>query len=96
MLFLYKTNVLFFYIYSLSLTPQTAVLGDYAVLDNPLVTFSPGSPSTQTRNITIIDDNAVENLEIFEVRLQPQSGNVQIAPVSTAVISIIDNDGKQI
>ena len=76
------------------LSPQTAVLGDYVELDVPVVTFFPGSPTTQMRNITIIDDNAVETIETFLVRLEAVSDNVQITPISSAVITITDNDGE--
>ena len=78
----------------MSLSPATALLGDYQELDIPVVTFSPGSPTTQRRNISIVDDNAVENLEVFTVRLAADADNVQIAPLSSAVISVTDNDSK--
>ena len=73
---------------------QSASSSDYLVLNNPLVTFSPGSPTTQRRNITIVDDDIVENLEFFTVRLQAVSDNVLISPSASAVISITDNDGE--
>ena len=77
----------------MSLSPDSAVLGDYEALDNPFVVFSPGSQATQRRNITIVDDNFVENPEIFRVALQAVSDNVRI-PTSTASILISDNDGE--
>lgn len=76
------------------LSSNTAALGDYLTLDNPTVVFSPGSQTTERRNITIVDDDVVENFETFRVNLQAVSNNVQITPTSTALISISDNDGK--
>lgn len=78
----------------MSLSPDSAVLGDYEALDNPFVVFSPGSQATQRRNITIVDDNVVENPEIFRVALQAVGDNVRISPTSTASILISDNDGE--
>lgn len=80
--------------FRLVLLPLTASSSDYADLDDPIVTFSPGSPTTQRRNITIVDDGVVENLEFMNVRLDAVSNNVQITPTSSASISITDNDGE--
>ena len=76
------------------LSPNTAALGDYLTLENPIVVFSPGSQTTERRNITIVDDDIVENFETFRVNLEAVSNNVLISPTSTALISIFDNDGK--
>ena len=76
------------------LSPQTAVLGDYAELDDSLVTFNSGLPTTQWRNITIVDDDVVESLESFSINLEAVSKNVQIKPNSSAIIFITDNDGE--
>ncbi|XP_028399458.1 uncharacterized protein LOC114522881 [Dendronephthya gigantea] len=76
----------------LTLSPQSAVLGDYAGLVDPVITFSPSSPTTQRRNITIVNDDAVENLEFFRVDLEAVGDNVKITPISSATVTITDND----
>lgn len=86
--------MLYIYFYSLLLSPQTAILGDYVELDDSLVTFNSGLPTTQWRNITIVDDDVVESLESFSINLEAVSKNVQIKPNSSAIISITDNDGE--
>lgn len=72
------------------------MLGDYGELDDDIVTFIPGSTTTQRRNITIVDDHVVEALQFFRVRLEAVSSNVQITPTGSATITITDNDGELI
>ena len=79
---------------SLSLSPNTAVSTDYQSLVNSLVSFIPGGATTQIRNITIVDDAIVENLEIFTVTATAVTSNVDIDPTTSATILIQDNDGK--
>ena len=49
-------------------------------------------------NVTIVDDNVIENMESFQLLLSiPNdltSKGVQVGPNSAATVTIMDNDGE--
>ena len=59
---------------------------------NGTITFSPAILQ-QIINITIIDDESVEDIEMFIVHLSGAPTNVILSP-SQASVAIIDNDGR--
>lgn len=63
---------------------------DFADIAGTL-TFNPGV-SSQSFTIPIIDDTEIENTEAFSVTLNGLSSNAILSGVSTAQITIIDND----
>lgn len=70
----------------------TAVVGDYNPVDT-VVTFLPGT-SLRTVEIGIIDDNRVEEAELFSVRLSSSDSNVIVGPQNQSHVIILDNDGN--
>ena len=63
--------------------------------------FELNFPAGETRadfNVTILDDNVVENTESFQLLLSiPNnltSKGVQVGPNSAATVTIMDNDGE--
>ena len=57
---------------------------------NTQFTFSPTISQTCT-NVTVYDDNEVEDTEVFEVSLSSSFDDVIFLP-STAIVVIVDND----
>ena len=63
---------------------------DYEVLQANLV-FEPAT-TQQCRNISIVDDTALESDEVFSVNLTTVDLSVVLRP-NTSTVVIIDNDG---
>ena len=56
-----------------------------------MVTFEAGVTQT-TVSVPIIDDNVVENNEMFTTSLSSTEANVMISE-GTATVTVLDNDG---
>ena len=49
--------------------------------------------TTQSVNVTIFDDNIVEDFEFINLRLSAENPNIVIDQQNVATIDISDNDG---
>ena len=90
-LIFHKRIILTVFDFSVALTPGTAVLGDYTLVDNGGVTFNPGETEKQIR-VFISDDEIVESVEQFQATLSAGAKANVVTP-SEAQIFIQDNDG---
>ena len=86
-----KRILLTFLVFSVALTPGTAVLGDYTLVGNGGVTFNPGETEKRIR-VFISDDEIVESLEQFQATLSAGAKATVVTP-SEAQVFIQDNDG---
>ena len=69
---------------------------DYEVV-NKYFTFGPGGDSVQCLNISIIDDEQLENTEIFTLLLSTSEDyNSLVLIDKSATVSILDNDKQTI
>ena len=73
--------------------PHVTAPHDYTALTGLEVTFSP-SDTSKTVSVFIIDDSAVEEVEMFLVSVHAEEKAIDINS-NTASIYIINNDGKQ-
>ena len=62
---------------------------------NVMVTFAP-SVSEQFVSVSVVNDDIVENNEMFTATLTTTGSLVTIGPSNTATATIIDNDGKSL
>ena len=65
---------------------------DYTSVESVLM-FSPGMNESYTTVILIVDDSVLENDEAFNVMLSTSDSDVSL-DLASAIITIIDNDGK--
>ena len=65
---------------------------DYTSVESVLM-FSPGMNESYTTVILIVDDSVLENDEAFNVMLSTSDSDVSL-DLTSAIITIIDNDGK--
>lgn len=68
-------------------------------LSNEAVTYYPGDmPGSAMRcvNITIIDEDIVENDEIFNVMLSSSDPSVEISMMSSQATATINNDDRKL
>ena len=68
---------------------------DFIRQSNVMVTFAP-SGSEQFVGVSVVNDNIVENNEMFTATLTTTGSLVTIGPNNTATATIIDNDGKSL
>ena len=68
---------------------------DFIGQSNVTVTFAP-SDSEQFVGVSVVNDNIVENNEMFTATLTTTGSLVTIGPSNTATATIIDNDGKSL
>ena len=87
------------YIYSIPIWCYTASISDvddFSALANEILTI----PSTMVannfvcHNITVTDDMIVEGSETFIITVETSNPNNVIMGLNTAIVTIIDNDGK--
>jgi hypothetical protein len=64
---------------------------DYISPGPVTLNFGPGE-SSKSFDISIINDSSPENNESVNLTLSNQTGGVQLGPISTAVLTIIDDD----
>lgn len=67
---------------------------DYSSLVNEAVMLPPGS-TRMCVDLTIIDDDEVEETETFLISLDSSDVNVIVIPPSQAIVNILDNDLRQ-
>lgn len=73
--------------------PPLQIAGDFGVHNTPTVSFPPGSTS-RSFMVAVVDDLILENTEDFSLSLSdPSMGTVSLTQ-GTAVVRIMDNDGK--
>ena len=69
---------------------------DFIGQSNVMVTFAP-SVSEQFVSVSVVNDDTVENNEMFTATLTTTGSLVTIGPSNTATVTIsIDNDGKSL
>jgi ribosomal protein L35AE/L33A len=74
-------------------TDDTAEAGkDYVGISGIILSWNDGKTGNRTFNISILDNNAFEEDETFNLTLSNPTGEAAIGSPSTAVVTIIDND----
>ena len=66
---------------------------DYTSVVQQVVTFDPGVTELSV-SVTIVDDDILENVEMFTATLVAQDPSVVVVVQGTADVSILDNDGN--
>jgi len=66
---------------------------DFVGQTNTIVTFAPDE-SVQFVNVTVVNDDTLENTEMFTAMLTAAPGSMVMIGASTATATIIDDDSK--
>ena len=70
---------------------------DFIGKSNVMVTFAPSdSASEQFVSVSVVNDDIVENNEMFTAMLTTTGSMVTIGPSNTATATIVDDDGKSV
>jgi len=75
----------------LSVNGTAVRVDDYTAVDNTLV-WDDGDTTSKTISVSITDDSIVESLEKFQLVLSNVKGDAQLGSLTTAEISITDDD----
>ena len=67
---------------------------DFTSVSSVNLEFLPRSDTKQYFEVIIVDDGIAEDNETFSVALDTSDGAVVLDPVSTTIITIVDNDCK--
>ena len=79
----------------LPLCPSLNAAGEDYITVSDSLTFGPLSPTEQCVSITLLDDDYLEENETFSVSASTADSAVDIVS-GTTVVTIVDNDGKNI